>query len=105
MVKTGADSMAISLTFSNFVHLKISKPHYEQKMPGMVSISAYLPFLFTYEKVKGMPNTNNMIEGTFTDMKKALRNHPGMTAENRRRMVNGFFLAYEKQHNTKEGTR
>lgn len=72
---------------------------------AMVSISTYLPFLFTYEKVKGMPNTNNMIEGTFTDMKKALRNHPGMIAENRRRMVNGFFLAYEKQHNTKEGTR
>lgn len=66
---------------------------------AMVSISTYLPFLFTYEKVKGMPNTNNMIEGTFTDMKKALRNHPGMIKENRKRMINGFFLAYAKLHN------
>lgn len=68
---------------------------------AMVSISTYLPFLFTYEKVKGMPNTNNMIEGTFTDLKKALRNHPGMIEENRKRMMNGFFLAYAKLHNEK----
>lgn len=57
---------------------------------AMVSISTYLPFLFTYEDVDGMPNTNNMIEGTFTDMKKTLRNHPGMIEDNRKRMVNGF---------------
>lgn len=69
---------------------------------AMISISTYLPFLFTYEKVKGMPNTNNMIEGTFTDMKKTLRNHPGMVEKNRLRMMNGFFLAYKKQHNTEE---
>lgn len=68
---------------------------------AMISISTYLPFLFTYEDVEGMPNTNNMIEGTFTDMKKTLRNHPGMNADNRKRMMNGFFLAYIKKHNTK----
>lgn len=70
---------------------------------AMVSISTYLPHLFTYEQVPGMPNTNNMIEGTFTDMKKTLRNHPGMSKENRERMMNGFFLAYAKKHNTKGG--
>lgn len=69
---------------------------------AMVSISTYIPYLFTYEKIEGMPNTNNMIEGTFTDLKKALRNHPRMIEENRKRMMNGFFLAYEKQHNTEE---
>lgn len=68
---------------------------------AMISISTYLPFLFTYEDVEGMPNTNNMIEGTFTDMKKALRNHPGMNEENHKRMMNGFFLAYAKLHNEK----
>ena len=56
--------------------------------------------LFTFEEIDGMPNTNNMIEGAFTDMKKSLRNHPGMSAENRKRMINGFFLAYEKLQNT-----
>lgn len=67
---------------------------------AMLSISIYIPYLFTFEEIDGMPNTNNMIEGTFTDMKKSLRNHPGMSAENRKRMINGFFLAYEKLHNT-----
>lgn len=68
---------------------------------AMTSITTYLPYLFTFENVEGMPNTNNMIEGTFTDMKKTLRNHPGMREDNRKRMVNGFFLAYTKLHNTK----
>ncbi len=69
---------------------------------AMTSISKHLPFLFTFEEVVGMPNTNNMIEGTFTDMKKDLRNHPGMREDNRKRMINGFFLAYAKLHNAKE---
>ena len=50
-----------------------------------------------------MSNTNNALERTFTDMKKNLRNHPGMTAENRKRMMDGFFLAYAKLHNEKGG--
>ncbi len=70
---------------------------------AMTSLAFYLPYLFTFEEVKGMPNTNNAIEGTFTDMKKNLRNHPGMTAANRQRMMNGFFLAYAKLHNEKGG--
>lgn len=45
-----------------------------------------------------------MIEGTFTDMKKALRNHPGMIEENRKRMMNGFFLAYANCIMKKETT-
>ena len=66
---------------------------------AMTSITHYLPYLFTYKEVEGMPNTNNLIEGTFTDMKKNLRTHPGMSAENRIRMINGYFLAYLKEHN------
>lgn len=69
----------------------------------MTSISHYLPYLFTFENVPGMPNANNTIEGTFTDMKKNLHNHPGMTAENRKRMIDGVFLAYAKLHNGKGG--
>ena len=38
-------------------------------------------------------------------MKKALRNHPGMIEENRKRMMNGFFLAYAKLHNEKGDNR
>ena len=60
---------------------------------AMLSIDFYLPWLFTFEEVEGMPNTNNKIEGTFTDLKKNLDNHSGMNKENRKRFVDGFFLA------------
>ena len=59
----------------------------------MLSVEFYLPWLFTFEEVEGMPNTNNKIEGTFTDLKKNIDNHSGMNKENRKRFVDGFFLA------------
>ena len=62
---------------------------------AMHSIDFYLPYLFTYQRHEccGMPNTNNKLEGTFTDLKKNLNNHSGMTQENRKRFISGFFLA------------
>ena len=62
---------------------------------AMNSLNFYLPYLFTYQRedCKGMPNTNNKIEGTFTDLKKNLNNHSGLTMENRKRFISGFFLA------------
>ena len=64
---------------------------------AMHSIDFYLPYLFAYQRedCQGMPNTNNRIEGTFTDLKKNLNNHSGMSIENRRRFITGFFLALE----------
>lgn len=66
---------------------------------AMLSIEFYLPRHFTFEEVMQMPNTNNRIEGVFTDLKKKLSVHSGMSIENRKRFVNGFFLAYAKSHN------
>lgn len=62
---------------------------------AMHSLDFYLPYLFTYQRedCNGMPNTNNKIEGTFTDLKKNLNNHSGLTMENRKRFISGFFLA------------
>ena len=62
---------------------------------AMHSVDFYLPYLFTYQlpECKGMPNTNNKIEGSFTDLKKNLNNHSGMSQENRKRFIIGFFLA------------
>ena len=58
------------------------------------SIDFYLPYLFTFQRLEceGMPNTNNKIEGTFTDLKKSLNNHTGMSQQNRKRFISGFFL-------------
>ena len=60
------------------------------------SIDFYLPYLFTFQDAgcDGMPNTNNRIEGVFTDLKKNLNNHSGMTEMNRKRFICGFFLAW-----------
>jgi len=52
-----------------------------------------------------MPDTNNKIEGTFTDLKKNLNNHSGLTQENRKRFISGFSLALEsKLEQTKQNT-
>ena len=77
--------------------LKSGKTQFTHKRlrSAMHSIDFYLPYLFTYqqEECHGMPNTNNKIEGTFTDLKKNLNNHSGMSTENRKRFIIGFFLA------------
>lgn len=59
------------------------------------SIKTNLPYLFVYQKEGnvGLPNTNNKLEGTFTDLKKNLNNHSGMSKENRKRFIDGFFKA------------
>nr|MBP8945471.1 hypothetical protein [Paludibacteraceae bacterium] len=45
----------------------------------------------------GLPNTNNKLEGTFTDLKKNLNNHSGMSKENRKRFIDGFFKVRHKE--------
>jgi hypothetical protein len=60
---------------------------------AVVSIRFYLPYLFTWQQVDGMPNTNNRLEGIFTDLKRNINNHSGMSRKNRERLINGFFLA------------
>lgn len=79
--------------------LKSGKTQYTHKRlrSAMRSLDFYLPHLFVYQEpgCKGMPNTNNKIEGTFTDLKKNLNNHSGMSVENRKRFIHGFFLALD----------
>ena len=80
--------------------LKSGKTQYTHKRlrSAMRSIDFFLPYLFTYQKENcaGMPNTNNKIEGTFTDLKKNLNNHSGLSTKNRKRFICGFFLALIK---------
>ena len=85
---------------------KDGKMHYthQRLRAAMNSLNFYLPCLFTYqrENCKGMPNTNNKIEGTFTDLKKNLNNHSGLTQENRKRFISGFFLALTQKLSMKK---
>lgn len=76
---------------------KDGKMHYTHRRlrSAVNSLNFYQPYLFTFQRedCRGMPNTNNKIEGTFTDLKKNLNNHSGLTMENRKRFISGFFLA------------
>lgn len=83
------------------VSKRTGKEHYTHRRlrTTMYSIDFYLPYLFTFQEDEciGMPNTNNKIEGTFTDLKKNLNTHSGMSEQNRKRFINGFFLALESK--------
>lgn len=70
---------------SHFTHKKLRNAY--------LSIKNNLPYLFVFEKVSGMPNTNNALEGSFTALKNHLRNHNGMSKENRKRFIDEFFKA------------
>lgn len=88
-------------TLNRRTTLKSGKTQFTHKRlrSAMHSVDFYLPYLFTYQQpeCKGMPNTNNKIEGTFTDLKKNLNNHGGMSKENRKRFISGFFLALKSK--------
>ncbi len=75
---------------------KDGKTYYLHKRlrTAMHSIDFYLPYMFTCQRPEcaGMPNTNNKIESTFSDLKKLLNNHHGMSQENRKRFICGYFL-------------
>ena len=87
--------------------LKLGKTQFTHRRlrSAMRSVEFYLPYLFTYQmpECSGMPNTNNKIEGTFTDLKKNLNNHSGMSEENRRRFISGFFLALDSNPHVRDG--
>jgi hypothetical protein len=54
-----------------------------------------VPFAYQLPKCVGMPNTNNKIEGTFTDLEKNLNNHSGMSKENRKQSISVFLALGE----------
>lgn len=59
------------------------------------SIKRNLPYLFVWYDYPDLqiPNTNNKLEGSFTDLKKKLLNHNGLSKENRKRFINEFLKA------------
>lgn len=60
-----------------------------------LSIKRNLPYLFVFYDYSDLqiPNTNNKLEGSFTDLKKKLQNHNGLSKENRKRFINEFLKA------------
>jgi hypothetical protein len=70
---------------SRYVHKRLRSAY--------LSLKRNMPHLWTwYDNIDiGIPNTNNALEGMFTDLKTKLRNHPGLSKERRKKFIDEYF--------------
>lgn len=68
------------------------KSHYIHKRlrSAYRSIVRNQTYLFTWQSHHQMPNTNNKLEGVFTDLKNKLRNHNGLNRSRKEKFINEF---------------
>jgi len=73
------------------------KSHYVHRPLRSAYLSLYrnMPYLWTwYDHIEmDIPNTNNALEGMFTDLKTKLRNHAGLSKERRKKFIDEYFKA------------
>ena len=76
---------------------KTGKSHYTHPRlrSAYLSIKRNMPYLWTwYDNPElGIPNTNNGLEGKFTDLKSKLRNHNGLSKDHRKVFIDEYFKA------------
>jgi hypothetical protein len=76
---------------------KTGKSHYTHPRlrSAYLSIKRNMPYLWTWydNPGSGIPNTNNGLEGKFTDLKSKLRNHNGLSKEHRKVFIDEYFKA------------
>jgi hypothetical protein len=75
---------------------KTNKTYYVHKRlrSAYLSIRRNMPYLWTwYDNIEtvNIPNTNNGLEGQFTDLKTKLRNHNGLSNEHRKIFIDEYF--------------
>jgi hypothetical protein len=60
-----------------------------------LSVNRNMPYLWTFQDYPNanIPNTNNGLEGFFTDLKTKLRNHNGLSKEHRKQFIDEYFKA------------
>jgi hypothetical protein len=76
---------------------RTGKRHYVHKplRSAYLSLKRNMRYLWTwYDHIDiGIPNTNNALEGVFTDLKTKLRNHAGLSKEKRKKFIDEYFKA------------
>lgn len=76
------------------INEETGKSHYTHKRLRSAnnSLKSNLKWLFTwYDNIElGIPNTTNAIEGHFSDLKNKLRNHNGLSIENKIKFIDEF---------------
>ncbi|MDR1197653.1 MAG: transposase [Prevotellaceae bacterium] len=76
---------------SYYVHKKLRSSYH--------SIKRNMPWLWTFYDCPDLniPNTNNGLEGHFTDLKTKLRYHNGLSKNNRKLFIDEYFRnSFEK---------
>ena len=77
------------------VNEKTGHSHYTHKRlrAAYNSLKRHLPWLFTYERFPELciPNTTNLLEGKFSEMKQLLRCHRGLKKEGKLRFIRDYF--------------
>ncbi|GAC1496569.1 MAG: hypothetical protein NVS1B13_26700 [Flavisolibacter sp.] len=76
---------------SKYTHTRLRSAHR--------SLITNLPWLFTwYDNIElNIPNTTNLLEGSFTDLKNKLRNHNGLNQNRKSKFIIEFFKAWPKR--------
>ena len=78
------------------VNKKTGHPHYTHKRlrTAYNSLKRHLPWLFTCESFPELciPNTTNLLEGKFSEMKQLLRCHRGLKKESKLRFIKDYFV-------------
>ncbi|MDR1198713.1 MAG: hypothetical protein LBK94_06830, partial [Prevotellaceae bacterium] len=85
---------------SHFVHKKLRSAY--------LSIKRTMPWLWTFYDYPDLNihNTNNGLEGQFTDLKTKLRNHNGLSKNNRKSFIDEYFIhSYHSILNINDFTR
>ena len=77
------------------VNAETGRTHYTHKKlrSAYHSLKRHLPWLFSFEDFPalGIPNTTNLLEGKFGDMKMLLKCHHGLKKENKVRFIKDYF--------------
>ena len=61
-----------------------------------LSLKRNMPLLWTFydHPETGLPNTNNAIEGLFSDIKSKLRAHRGISKDNRKKLLDEYIMRH-----------
>jgi hypothetical protein len=83
-----------------YVEKKTGKKRYvhSRLRSAYLSVKRNMPYLWTWydHSEVGIPNTNNGLEGKFTDLKSKLRNHNGLSQKQRIIFIDEYFKASYK---------
>ena len=79
------------------ISAKTGKSFYTHKRlrSAYFSLKRNIPYLYVFEDYMelGIPNTTNMLDGSFSDLKNKLRNHNGLNINRKKKFIDEFFKA------------